>query len=152
MQIYQLRLQQLLERMDRQISLRLAVCFVPGVIAMQLVHKFGIARPASLAAALLLLGGAVVYTQWSRIRVPPVTPEEAASSEDSAAALPQERWVSVDDMMRELVALYGDQPQAVQAAMVEAQANASLTWSEAVAQAVRRKRVVENLTKHPSGS
>lgn len=142
------RLHFLLDRMDRQIGVRAAVCILPGVFAVQLARKLEATHGAGIVAALVLLVGAFTYVQWPRLR-------GLRMAQDEDASLPAEAAVSQDvgadaNGMNELVAMYGDHVLATQAATVEAQANPEMTWNQAIAQAVRRKHVVDSMARPQS--
>lgn len=140
----------LLYRMDNQVALRLAICILPGVVAMQVARKLAAPESVIIAASIMLLAGACIYVQWPRMRGQVVAREEATLQPGAVSI--SEHVDAAEDGMPELITLYGEPALAAQAAMIEAQTNARLTWNEAVAQAVRRKRVLDSLAKPRSGN
>jgi hypothetical protein len=139
------RIGKLLDLMDDYNFVRLAVCVLPGAVAVQIVSKLQVGQPAGMVAAGVLTVGLVVWWKWVAIRN-----RFAAAQEEADASANEEQYAdgNLDGaaLMQELVTLHGgDEAAAAHAAMVEMQMDPTLNWDGGVAVALHRKQALNRL-------
>lgn len=139
--------EKLLVAMDEKLWLRMAVCFIPGLIIGKLAGIFPGVVLGTLGT-ILLVAGVGIFLAWSRLRSL-ATGEQEEAEEDAAgekveSALPPAEQRPAEEyakLMTELIdAFDGSGTEAVDAVHTEIFINPRLTYVEAIELAHRRKR------------
>jgi len=141
--------EKLLAAMDAKLWLRMAVCFIPGLVVGKLAGLFpGVA--IGVLGTGLLVAGVGIFLAWSRLRALATNEDEQQANEPNEAANPRNPSPVTDQrpaaeyakLMTELLAFFGDSSaEAVDAVHTEIAVNPKLSYGEAIEQAHRRKRI-----------
>lgn len=124
-------------------SVRLAVCLMPGIVFGKLTSQLGWETGAT-ASNLLLLLGMVLFLGWKRLRTA-VADGAGELTEDPALVQITNAHLTIDDLVKECG---GSAEQAISVLNMEIGANPSLNATEAIAVAIRRRRM-ERHQKQP---
>lgn len=135
--------------MDEKIWMRMAVCFIPGLVVGKLAGLY----PSGILGVLgtvLLVAGVGTFLAWPRLRALATTEEDEEADEDTEAAnlrpsLPmaeQRPAAEYAKLMTELLDSFGgSSAEAVDVVHTEIMVNPTLTYGAAIELAHRRKRI-----------
>lgn len=141
--------EKLLVAMDEKIWMRMAVCFIPGLVVGKLAGLYPGAVIGVLGTVLLVVGVGI-FLAWSRLRSLAKPEDEEEVDEGSEPANLRPALPAVDQrpaaeyakLMTELLDSFdGSSAEAVDAVHTEIMVNPKLTYVEAIELAHRRKRI-----------